>query len=84
MYMLRIRTLRYTCNEMADLEAANAANSVDPILNIYIYKDIKKHTKQVLNYKWPNKLWTKQYTKLNQIKNNIQIRQNPGLNRKED
>ena len=71
-------------NEKADIEASKAASSLDTtFLNTYTYEDIKKHTKQTLNHKWL-KLWTHLNTKLNHIKNNIQIWHNPGLTRKEE
>ena len=49
----------------------------------YLYKDKKNKPNQSLNHKCL-KLWTNQNTKLNQIKNNIQIWHNPTLMRKEE
>jgi hypothetical protein len=37
----------------------------------------------ILFHKWHNH-WTKRNTKLNTIKNNIQVWENPGLNRKDE
>ncbi|KAL4136142.1 hypothetical protein QTP88_007706 [Uroleucon formosanum] len=71
-------------NELADQEASKAASSTDTqILNLSTLTDLKKLTQKVQYQKWQNH-WTKQNTKLNTIKNNIQAWKNPGLNRKDE
>ncbi|XP_022162924.1 uncharacterized protein LOC111028544 [Myzus persicae] len=71
-------------NELADQEASKAASSTDThILNFSTYTDLKKLIQTILYHKWQN-LWIKQNTKLNTIKNNIQVWRNPGLNRKDE
>jgi hypothetical protein len=71
-------------NELADQEALKAASSNDTqMLNLCTFTDLKKQTQNILYQKWQNH-WTKQDTKLNKIKNNIQVWISPGLNRKHE
>lgn len=52
-------------------------------LNLRTYTDLQKLIKKTLYQKWWNR-WTKQNTELNSVKNNIQVWQNPVLNRKDE
>jgi hypothetical protein len=53
------------------------------MLNLCTFTDLKKFTQNILYEKWQNH-WKNHDTKLNKIKNNIQVWINLGLNRKHE
>jgi hypothetical protein len=71
-------------NEMADQEAHNAIVSTSTAtINSIIFANAKNEINLHSNNKWHTH-WRKLNTKLNKIKNNINLWKNPELNRKEE
>lgn len=71
-------------NEIADEQASLAIKNTDtPPIKQISYDDTKKYIKKCINDKWQN-IWTKQNTKLSEIKGDTTKWHNPLLKRKEE
>jgi hypothetical protein len=71
-------------NGIADEQASFAiTNSDTPLIEQICYDDSKKYNKEIINNKWQY-IWSKQSTKLNEIKRDAYRWHNPNLKRKEE